>query len=120
MESWFSRGVTCQEAKQYIGNFLSVHRMRPRDDDSEDDGNSQDIVSDQELEISRSTLHDALATRVGGRETSRGVDNAEGLTHFENSTSAMELNQSIWESHLDNKNAQIPTFVENGFERYFR
>ena len=49
--------------------------MRPRDDDSDDDGNSQDTVSDEDLEISRATLHDALLTRIGGRENATTDEN---------------------------------------------
>jgi len=84
--------------------------MRPRDDDS-DGGNSQDIVSDEELEISRASLEDALATRVGGKETDGKEDDA-GPTHFQNSTSAIAMNQSIWEAQLENDGAQVPSFIE--------
>ena len=73
LQTWLSGNVLCNEAKQYIGNFSSVHRVRPRDDDSED-GNSVDIVSDEELEISRASLKDALATRIGGKEEENKTD----------------------------------------------
>ena len=112
MEEWFDGRVLCREAKQYVGNFLSIHRMRPRDDDLDDDGNSQDIVSDEELEISRATLHDALITRIGGREHAATDEKSEGASHFQNSTAAIELNQSFWDSSLDNKDALIPSFVQ--------
>ena len=79
--------------------------MRPRDDDESDDGNSQDIASDEELEISRSELMDALITRIGGKgnEESDANEN-EGVTHFQNSTAAIALNQTfgepIWRTSL--------------------
>ena len=76
-----------------VGNFLSVHRVRPRDDD-EDDGNSDDIISDEELELSHEHLKDALTTRIGGRETNRA--DACLQSHFLNSESAMELGADIW------------------------
>ena len=108
---WLNGNVLCQEAKQYVGNFLSVHRMRPRDDDS-DDGNSQDIVSDEELEISRSSLKDALTTRVGGKDKEGTATEDAGPSHFENSVAAIEKNQEIWGSTFINEDAQIPSFVE--------
>ena len=63
-------------------NFLAVHRMRPRDKD-EADCNSDDVVSDEELEVSRNALVDTLATRIGGQA---GLDREVlegGPTHFE-------------------------------------
>ena len=39
---WLKGSVLCAQAKRYVGNFLSVHRVRPRDDES-DDCNSDDI-----------------------------------------------------------------------------
>ena len=87
--------------------------MRPRDDDDSNDGNNQDIASDAELEISRHELADALATCVGGRDSARGeADEGDGPTHFQNSTAAIVLNQSIWQSALDRETATVPRFVE--------
>ena len=63
---WLDGNVICQEAARYVANFLSVHRLVPRDDDESNDANRQDIASDEELEISRNELIDALATRIGG------------------------------------------------------
>ena len=73
--------------------------MRPRDDDESNDGNSQDIASDEELEISRHELADALTTRIGGKESARDGED-EDATHFQNSTAAIKLNQSIWDTSL--------------------
>ena len=97
LEVWLDGNIICQEAAKYVGNFLSVHRMRPRDDDESNDGNSQDIASDEELEISRHELIAALATRIGGKDNARDdEDELGGPTHFQNSTAAIALNQSIW------------------------
>ena len=49
--TWLHEHVLCEEARRYVGNFLSVHRVRPQDEASED-GNSDDIVSDEELQVS--------------------------------------------------------------------
>ena len=50
-----------------------MHRVRPQDEASED-GNSDDIVSDEELQVSSDQLIDALATRIGGRERKYDAD----------------------------------------------
>ena len=55
-------------SKQYIGNFLSVHRVCPMDED-ESDANSDVIVSDEELQVSAASLKEALSTRIGGKDT---------------------------------------------------
>ena len=56
MQTWFNGNILSLESKRYIDNFLAVHRMRPRDDEA-DSGNSDDIASDEELEL----LGEALA-----------------------------------------------------------
>ena len=56
---------------------------------------------------------DTLATRVGGRDNARGdADEGDGPTHFQNSTAAIVLNQSIWHTALDRDTATVPRFVE--------
>ena len=32
--AWLGGRILCKEAKKYVGNFLSVHRVRPDDDDA--------------------------------------------------------------------------------------
>ena len=49
LQKWLDGQLLYLEAKRFVGNVLSVHRMRPRDEES-DDGNSEDIVSDEELD----------------------------------------------------------------------
>ena len=58
--------ILCEAARRLVGNFISVHRVRPEDEASED-GNSDDIVSDEELQVSTDQLIDALTTRIGGK-----------------------------------------------------
>ena len=50
-----------------MSNFLSVYRIRPTDDDS-DDANSDNLASDIELEVSHADLASALETRIGGHQ----------------------------------------------------
>ena len=113
LQCWLDGNIVCEEAAKYVSNFLSVHRMRPRDDDESDDGNSQDIASDEELEISRSELMDALTTRIGGKGNEEcDADAGGGLTHFQNSMAAIALNQNIWRTNLENKSAKVHAVVE--------
>ena len=96
---WLDGGVLCEEAKRYVGNFLSVHRVRPRNDD-EDDANSDDVVSDEDLELTAEDLEEALTSRIGGREKTKGeaTDEAEDEgTHRANSAAGMALKDS-WRS----------------------
>ena len=106
--------IWCEEARRYVANFLSVHRVRPPDEASED-GNIDDIVSDAELQLSPEELSDALATRIGGRERKGDAEDKEacqgGPSHYNNSRSAMELAQGVW--HMANSAAgrNAPQFV---------
>jgi len=113
VQKWVDSNILCGESKQYVGNFLSVHRMRPRDDD-EDDCNSQDIVSDEELEISKSSLAEALISRIGGKdqEGEEEKDDESGPSHYQNSAAAMAMNEEIWAAQLENSEATIPSFIE--------
>ena len=81
----------------FVGNYFSVHRVRPQDDDASEDGNSDDIVSDEELQVSSEQLLDALATRIGGRERKQAADEQEacagGASHYQNSCTAMDLDE---------------------------
>ena len=111
---WLDGGILCEEAKRYVGNFLSVHRVRPRDDD-EDDANSDDVVSDEELELTAADLEEALTSRIGGREKAKGdapdEEEDEG-THRANSAAGMALADKIWAQ----RSAAVPAeAVEPGF-----
>ena len=107
MQSWFDGRILTQESKKYIGNFLSVHRVRPMDDD-ESDANSDDIVSDEELQMSAASLKEALSTRIGGKDTANknaDVDDAgNAMSHYKNSESAMKLADTVW-GHDDSASA---------------
>ena len=61
LTSWLDGRILCQEAKRYVGNFMAVHRVRPRGDD-EDSACSDDMVSDEELEVTHGSIEAALKT----------------------------------------------------------
>ena len=113
LQTWLNGSILCLESKQFIGNFLAVHRMRPGDEE-EDMCNSDDIVSDEELELSRASLTAALETKVGGKEGEPPAtdDHTSGPTHFQNSHSAIERNQEMWSAQLENEKAVVSTFIE--------
>ena len=69
---WLDGGLLCEEQKRYVNNFLAVHRVRPQDDGSDEEANSDDLISDEELQVSNASLADALSTRIGGREQKGG------------------------------------------------
>ena len=50
-QAWLDGGIVCEEAKRYVGNFLSVYRVRPQNDD-DSEVHSSDVASDEELEVS--------------------------------------------------------------------
>ena len=75
--------VICHESARYVGIFLSVLRVRPRDD--EEDARSDEEVSDEETFLTSAELTDALKTWIGGRasegDTANGInDNGKGRT----------------------------------------
>ena len=49
LATWLDGNIVCEEARRYVGNFLSVHRMRPVDDDVSGADNNDDLLSDGEL-----------------------------------------------------------------------
>ena len=74
----------CEEARRYVANFLSVHRVRPQDEASED-GNSENIVSDEEghsLRLGR-RLRRTLACLTRGASSARNEwkNNRKKLNH---------------------------------------
>ena len=97
---------------------MCVYRVRPTDDD-EDEAHSDDLASDEELEVSHVELTDALDTRVGGHRRLGGEDEvdfpARAGTHQENSKSGMEKAGAIWAVDLDDasaKSVSAPKFVD--------
>ena len=99
LKGWLEGNVLCLEAQQLVGNFMCVHRVRPQDDRDSSGGNSDDVVSDEDLTVSHDSLANALKTRVGGRED--GEKTADNSTHRENSTSAMQLGEDVWGAQDD-------------------
>lgn len=115
MNEWLEGKIMTQESARYIRNFLSVNRMRPRDRDQEAECRSDDLISDEELELSREELAEALETRIGGKQlNAEDVDNAEvdpsEVGQFENSSSAIARAQKVWSTELTSEDVTAPRF----------
>ena len=67
LSMWLDGNVVSQESARYVHNFLSVFRVRPRDQD--EDVRSDEDVDDEELILTTSDLNQALKTRIGGQHT---------------------------------------------------
>ena len=93
--------ILCDEAKRYVGNFMSVHRVRPEEDPDSDVPNSDDMLSDEELELDHDSLPEALETKVGGRKKGDADEGAaeggEGVSHYQNSKAAIDLASEVWQ-----------------------
>ena len=102
LAAWLNGGLACKETKRYVGNFLAVHRVRPQNEDDDDDAHSSDMADDEELEVSHEDLHAALATRIGGRERRDVGGDSEDetvtrmMSHHMNSASGMGVAQHVW------------------------
>ena len=94
---WLDGNILCEESKRYIGNFMSVYRVRPgNDDDDAASENSADMLSDEDLEVTKDMLADVLSTRIGGRQPGEESDTGEGDEHHQNSSAAIELGKDVW------------------------
>ena len=68
-DAWQSAGVTCADSLRCIRNFIGVTRPRASGGHEQEDGNSDDMVSDEELTVSTGEqLEEALHTHVDGRK----------------------------------------------------
>ena len=91
--------IACEEARRYVGSFLSVHRMKPMDDDASGADNSDDILGDEDVRLSSDTLLDALRTRTGGAahiEAATDDDNDELTANHAISSAAVRLSEEVW------------------------
>ena len=70
LRMWLTH-LPCEETKRYVGNFLSVYRVRPS---GAEDANSDDSGVDEPLLVTPTTLPTALQTsfrRTGQQRASR-------------------------------------------------
>ena len=62
MRAWLNGNVLCGEVARYIRNFFVVSRVRADDLENVDGDNSDDLISDEALEVDASKLQEALDT----------------------------------------------------------
>jgi len=94
---WLDGNIISEESKRYVSNFTSIHRLRPGDDEEEEVGNSDDLIDDEDVYVTRDTLDDVLETRIGGKNRSK--ENGEMVSdgHHTNSTEAVDFGRDIWQ-----------------------
>ena len=107
MTTWFHGGIICERSNRYIGNFLSVYRVRPGQEDDNDRAD-EDLASDEDVEVNHDDLEDVLKTRVGGRVSGDRKDDSDDekgedvrKSHHANSEDAIARGHEIWGTSLD-------------------
>ena len=110
MREWLDGNLSCKESMRFVGNFLSVHRVRPQDDHN--DIHSSDAFSDEELVVKNEDLETALTTRIGGRQANE--DNEENeerdngtQSHYLNSSTGLSMAQQIWKGNVAAENVLL-------------
>ena len=73
LRHWLEGRVLCQEAKRYMSSVMVVTRARPQEDKHGGE-NSDDLKSDEELDLRTEDLARALETRIGGRKRREGPE----------------------------------------------
>ena len=98
LTEWLDGNVVGLESVRYIGNFLSVYRVRPAD--PEDDAHSDEDVSDEELILQNDDeVDDALKTKLTSKENALDADDLSDGDEANNSTvQGMHHIQSLWTS----------------------
>ena len=64
LTKWLDGNIVSEESRRYISNFISIHRLRPSEDNNVMD-NSDDMVDDEEVQVTSEMLDSVLDTRVG-------------------------------------------------------
>ena len=59
LQLWFNGRILSETANRWVGNFLSVHRVRPATED-EDEGADEDLASDEEVVLEEADMADVL------------------------------------------------------------
>jgi hypothetical protein len=96
MTQWLDGNIISEESKRYVSNFISIHRLRPGNNDEDAMANSDDMVEDEEVCITKDMLDNVLETRIGGKATKNNELDVMGDGHHMNSSEAVELGGDIW------------------------
>ena len=94
--------------------YLASRESRHKETSEDDRGGSDDMISDEELDLTKEELAEALKTRIGGKQpAAKDVDHVDTpleLCQFENSSSAIERAQTIWAAELKGEDKKGPRF----------
>ena len=96
MTHWLDGNIISEESKRYVSNFISIHRLRPGNNDEDAMANSDDMVEDEEVCVTKDMLDNVLETRIGGKATKNNDLDVMGDGHHMNSSEAVELGRDIW------------------------
>ena len=66
LTEWLNGNIICEESKRYVSNFISMHRLRPGDDE-EAMANPDDLLKDEPIYVTKDMLEEVLETRIGGK-----------------------------------------------------
>ena len=96
LRHWLEGRGLCQEAKRYVSNFMVVTRARPQEEEHGGE-NSDDLKSDEELELRTGDLALALETRIGGRKRREGPEGlAAAPAEDQEAREAFDTAEAIW------------------------
>ncbi len=96
LTQWLNGNIICEESKLYVGNFISIHRLRPGEQDEDGMANPDDMVEDEEVYVSIDMLEEVLETRIGGKTRQSDDLDIMGDGHHMNSSEAVGLGRDIW------------------------
>ena len=96
MTQWLDGNIISEESKRYVSNFISIHRLRPGNNDEDAMANSDDMVEDEDVCVTKDMLDNVLETRIGGKATKNNDLDVMGDGHHMNSSEAVELGRDIW------------------------
>ena len=60
MIQWLDGNIISEESKRYVGNFISIHRLRPGDETEDAVPNPDDLVQDERVYVTKDMLKPLL------------------------------------------------------------
>lgn len=107
---WLDGRIISEESKRYVSNFISIHRLRPGENEDNELANPDDMIEDEELFVTKDMLNDVLETRIGGKKQNTSDLDALGDGHHINSTEAIRLGRDVWcQSSVQNGTSTQPS-----------
>ena len=87
-----------------------MHRLRPSNED-DDGANSDDILDDEHIVVTKDMLDDVLGTRIGGKSKIDNDSEVHGDGHHINSTEAVTIGREVWSKCIDSETTTQPHFI---------